>query len=100
MRTVNQEAAKTSLLENLKEYDVVIVIDLATKCLPWIDREKQTDFLEKKVINWHVSVVLSQNYRAEINTDCYAHLLDNIPPGIVDSCFDIRKSSVVHQDSE
>lgn len=56
-------------------------MDWAMKFLPSIDREKQTDFYGKKGINWHVSVVLSQNDRAEISTDCYAHLFDSIPQG-------------------
>lgn len=47
LRTVNQEAAKTFILENLKEDEVLIVMDWAMKFLPSIDREKQTDFYGK-----------------------------------------------------
>ncbi|XP_056015081.1 uncharacterized protein LOC130052907 [Ostrea edulis] len=56
-------------------------MDWAMKFLPWIDREKQTDFYGKKCINWHVSVVLSRNERSQISTDCYVHLFNSIPQG-------------------
>ena len=81
LRTVNQEAAKTSILENLKEDEVLIVMDWAMKFLPWIDREKQTDFYGKKGINWHVSVALSLDDRSQKSTDCHVHLFNSVPQG-------------------
>ena len=38
MRTVHQEAAKTSIIEKLKEDGVLIEMDWETKYLPLIDR--------------------------------------------------------------
>ena len=77
LKTVNQETAKISIIENLKEDEVLIAI----KFLPSINREKQTDFYGKRGINLQVRVALSLNDRSRISRDCHVHLFNSVPQG-------------------
>lgn len=60
MRSKNQEEARTKLLGEMTESDVIITCDWAMKFLPRKFREGQTDWFGKRGINWHVAVTLSK----------------------------------------
>lgn len=60
MRSKNQEEARTKLLDEMTESDVIITCDWAMKFLPRKFREGQTDWFSKRGINWHVAVTLSK----------------------------------------
>lgn len=60
MRSKNQEEARTKLLDEMTESDVIITCDWAMKFLPRKFREGQTDWFGKRGINWHVAVTLSK----------------------------------------
>ncbi|XP_062571122.1 uncharacterized protein LOC134233147 [Saccostrea cucullata] len=78
LRNVCQEEAKQNILQTLERHEVLITMDWAMKYLPWIDREKQTDFFGKKGINWHISVAISKE-KDHLKKDCFVHLLDSAP---------------------
>lgn len=60
MRSKNQEEARTKLLDEMTESDVIITCDWAMKFLPRKFREGQTDWFGKIGINWHVAVTLTK----------------------------------------
>lgn len=61
MRSVNQDKARTDVLDLLDDESVLIVNDWAMKFLPRKYRESQTDWFGKRGISWHISVVYRRN---------------------------------------
>ena len=57
LRSVRQDAARTSALESLDDSSVLITQDWAMKFLPLKYRETQCDWFGKQGISWHISVV-------------------------------------------
>ncbi len=60
VRMINQDDAKSSVLENLTGKEVLIIIDWAMKCLPVKFRETQSEWFGKKGISWHVSACITK----------------------------------------
>jgi len=56
LRSIQQDKARTSLLENLQPSSVRITQDWAMKFLPQKYRETQADCFAKRGISWHISV--------------------------------------------
>ncbi|CAC5368627.1 unnamed protein product [Mytilus coruscus] len=56
IRSRNQGAAKSDLLDSLEESEVVIVLDWAMKYLPRRYREDQSNWYAKRGISWHIGV--------------------------------------------
>ena len=57
MRSIQQDKARTGLLENLETSSVLITQYWAMKFLPQRYRETQADWFPKRGISWHISVV-------------------------------------------
>ena len=57
MRSINQDQARTDVLDLLDDETVLIVNDWAMKFLPRKYRESQTDWFGKRGISWHISVI-------------------------------------------
>ena len=57
LRSTKQDRARLDVLEQLDEKKILIVSDWAMKFLPQRYRESQADWLGKRGICWHISVV-------------------------------------------
>ena len=87
IRTVNQNACKAQILENLKQDEVLLISDWAMKYLPQTFREAQTEWFGKQGISWHITCALTR--RAESSEEdeneaalpydihSYIHLLEH-----------------------
>ena len=58
LRLVNQEEAKTNVINQLDDRSVVMVQDWAVKWIPMKYREAQTDCFGKRGLPWHVTVII------------------------------------------
>lgn len=58
IRCFNQDRGRTSMLDELKPGEVLIIMDWAMKFLPLSFREKQSDWFGQKGLNWHVCVCI------------------------------------------
>lgn len=58
LRSVQQDKARTDILEILDENSVLITQDWAMKFLPQKYRETQADWFGKRGISWHISVAI------------------------------------------
>ncbi len=61
MRTINQARGKDDILKNLKDNEVLIVIDYPMKYLPKKFREPQESFYGKEGLSWHVAVAIESD---------------------------------------
>ena len=57
LTSINQDQARTDVLDLLDGESVLIVNDWAMKFLPRKYRESQTDWFGKRGISWHISVI-------------------------------------------
>ena len=76
MRSVNQECAKQDILAKLDPSSCLIVVDWAMKFLQLRYREKQSDWLGKRGLSWHISSVISRSQSGTTEVISYAHLFD------------------------
>lgn len=60
VRAVHQDMAKQVILRHLQTHEVLLIMDWATKFMPFHHREKQTEFFGKKGISWHVSCAVTK----------------------------------------
>ena len=58
LRLINQEEAKTNVINQLDDRSVVMVQDWAIKWVPMKYRESQTDWFGKRGLPWHVTVII------------------------------------------
>lgn len=66
MRTAHQDAAKSTVLEELSSSQVFIVMDWAMKFLPVSFRESQSEWSGKKGKSWHVSAAITKSAEEEL----------------------------------
>lgn len=76
LRSVRQDAARTSVLEDLDDSSVHITQDWAMKFLPQKYRETQSDWFGKRGISWHISVV-ARKKRGKLQTQAFVHIIEN-----------------------
>ena len=76
LRSINQEAAKEEIVENLKENSALIVMDWAMKFLQSKYREKQSDWFAKRGLSWHISSVIYKGCDRNIQVFSYTHIFD------------------------
>lgn len=81
VRTVHQDQAKHDILDQLKPYQALVVMDWAMKFLPLKHREAQSDFFGKKGIGWHVSSVITlarntENTENKYDANTYIHIME------------------------
>ncbi|VDH99001.1 Hypothetical predicted protein [Mytilus galloprovincialis] len=76
IRTVHQDKAKQDILSNLKPNEVLVIMDLAMKFIPFLHREKQADFLGKKGMSWHFACAVTKP-KDQLELKCFIHILDD-----------------------
>ncbi|CAC5407948.1 unnamed protein product [Mytilus coruscus] len=78
LRSVNQDMARKSVLENLKEDEMLVERDWAMKFIPMQYRESQSNWFGKRGLNWHVSVATFK-YRQALTMHTVLHIFDSAP---------------------
>ena len=73
-RAAHQDTAKSAVIENLANNQVLIIMDWAMKFLPIVHRETQRDWFGKKGKSWHVSVAVKKRDDGEIELEFQLHL--------------------------
>ena len=76
LRSIQQDKARTSLLENLQTSSVLITQDWAMKFLPQKYRETQADWFAKRGISWHISVV-ARKTGDKLQHQALVHIVEN-----------------------
>ena len=69
LREVHQDTAKSAVIENLANNQVLIIMDWAMKFLPIGYRETQLGWFGKKGKSWHVSVAVQKGDDGEIEVE-------------------------------
>ena len=77
LRTINQDAARHEILENLDVQAVLVVMDWAMKFLPRKFLESQSDWYGKRGIPWHISVALRKNANDETELFTFVHTFES-----------------------
>ena len=67
IRAAHQDTAKSAVVENLADNQVLIIMDWAMKFLPISYQETQRDWFGKKGRSWHVSVALNKGDDGLVN---------------------------------
>lgn len=80
LRSIQQDKARTSLLENLETSSVLITQDWATKFLPQKYRETQADWFGKRGISWHISIV-GHKIADKLQHQVFVHIVENCSQG-------------------
>lgn len=78
LRSVQQDKARTDILQRLDETSVLITQDWAMKFLPEKFRETQADWFGKRGISWHISVVV-RKVRDCLQHQTFVHIVQNSP---------------------
>ena len=74
LRAAHQDTAKSVVIENLANNQVLIIMDWAMKFLPIGYRETQRDWFGKKGKSWHVSIAVKKGDDGEIEVEFQLHL--------------------------
>ncbi|CAC5397246.1 unnamed protein product [Mytilus coruscus] len=61
---------------NLKNGEVMVVMDWAMKFPPLLFREKQSDWFGQKGLNWHVTVCIFNDSENQLKHRTYVHVMD------------------------
>ena len=77
LRSIQQDKARTSLLENLQTSSVLITQDWAMKFPPQKYRETQADWFAKRGISWHISVVARKIADDKLQHQAFVHIVEN-----------------------
>ena len=65
-RAINQERAKSNILDNLEKQQCLIFMDWAMKWLPKRFRETQSERFGKKGISWYVSACITRTENTDM----------------------------------
>lgn len=76
LRSLQQDKARTTVLEDLDETKVLITQDWAMKWLPQRYRETQADWFGKRGISWHISVVV-RRVNATLQHQTFVHIVED-----------------------
>ena len=76
LRSIQQDKARTSLLDSLTETSVLITQDWAMKFLPQKYRETQADWFAKRGISWHISIVV-RRLGNQLQHQAFSHIVRN-----------------------
>ena len=78
LQSVQQDKARTDILESLDESSVLITQDWAMKFLLQGFRETQADWFGKRGISWHISVVV-RKVQSNLQQQTFVHIIKNSP---------------------
>lgn len=76
LRSIQQDKARTDLLNALEPNEVLITNDWAMKFLPQKYRETQADWFGKRGISWHISVVVRKVPNGNMLQQVHVHIVD------------------------
>ena len=76
LRSVNQDRARTQILDHLTENETLLERDWAMKFLPMMYRESQSKWFAKRGLNWHISVGTFKKEGAT-HSHTIVHVFDN-----------------------
>lgn len=74
LRCINQDDARSDVLDSLDEKSVYLVQDWAMKYLPRKYRESQSDWFAKRGIPWHITVAIRKNADQEYESMSFVHV--------------------------
>ena len=77
LRSVNQDAARQEILQNLDGQSVFLVMDWAMKFPPRQFRERRSDWFRKQGIPWHLTVAMRKNDKAEMEMLTFVHCFES-----------------------
>ena len=77
LRSINQDAARHEILENLDAKSIFLTMDWAMKFLPRKFRESQSDWFGKRGIPWHISVAMRNNANNETEMLTFVHSFES-----------------------
>ena len=80
LRVVNQDKARSDVIDFLSDTNVLLIQDWAMKFLPRLYRESQGEWFGKRGISRHITVALRKR-RGEIETQAFIHIVHNIKEG-------------------
>lgn len=72
---MNQDAARTDVINCLNSSNVLLVQDWAMKFLPRQYRESQSEWFAKKGFSWHITVAIRKKEN-EIETQAFVHVVE------------------------
>ena len=75
LRVVNQDKARSDVIDCLSETNVLLIQDWAMKFLPRLYRESQGEWFGKRGISWHVTVALTKR-SGDIETQAFIHIVE------------------------
>lgn len=76
LRVVNQDGARSDLIDCLSETTILLTQDWAMKFLPRLYRESQGEWFGKRGLSWHITVALRKK-EEEIETQAFIHIVEN-----------------------
>lgn len=76
LRSVNQDRARSHVIENLSDGEVLIERDWAMKLLPMLYRESQSKWFAKRGMNWHITVG-TYIINGVLHSHTIVHIFDN-----------------------
>ena len=76
LRSLQQDKARTDILNSLEPNEVLITNDWAMKFLPQKYRETQADWFGKRGISWHISVAVHKCRNGNLLQQIYVHIID------------------------
>ena len=77
LRSINQDAVRHEILENLDAKSIFLTMDWAMKFLPRKFRESQSDWFGKRGIPWHISVAMRKNANNETEMLTFVHSFES-----------------------
>ncbi|XP_061171627.1 uncharacterized protein LOC133181099 [Saccostrea echinata] len=78
IRTVNQDDGRVDILHDLKNNEVLVILDWAMKYLPQMYREKMKDFFGQKGVHWHVCVAVFKEQNGSLVHKTFTHIMDYV----------------------
>ena len=75
LRVVNQDRARSDVIDCLHETNILLIQDWAMKFLPRLYRESQGEWFGKRGLSWHIAVVLRKK-EEEIETQAFIHIVE------------------------
>lgn len=76
LRSVRQDQSRLDALERLDESTILVVNDWAMKFLPQLYRQSQQDWLGKRGISWHISVVFRKS-QGKLQSQGFVHIVQS-----------------------
>ena len=76
LRVVNQDGARSDVIDCLSETNILLTQDWAMKFLPRLYRESQGEWFGKRGLSWHITVALRKR-EEEIATQAFIHIVES-----------------------